>query len=85
MKIHSIVLRILIVENVQIFERLREINMLTNCRLQQHEEEEKGAVFFIIKDDIFITKDRAKFLITFYRLFLFWIVRILIIRLKNFL
>ena len=49
-------------ENVQIFERLREINMLTNCRLQQHEEEEKVLRFFyLLKDDIFITKDRAKF------------------------
>ena len=49
-------------ENVQIFERLREINMLTNCRLQQHEEEGKVLRFFyLLKDDIFITKDRAKF------------------------
>lgn len=49
-------------ENVQIFERLREINMLTNCRLQQHEEKEKVLRFFyLLKDDIFITKDRAKF------------------------
>lgn len=49
-------------ENVQIFERLREINMLTNCRLQQHEEEEKVLRFFyLLKDDIFITKDRAIF------------------------
>ena len=49
-------------EKVQIFERLREINMLTNCRLQQHEEEEKVLRFFyLLKDDIFITKDRAKF------------------------
>ena len=35
-------------ENVQIFERLREINMLTNCRLQQHEEEEKVLRFFYL-------------------------------------
>ena len=36
--------------------------MLTNCRLQQHEEEEKVLRFFyLLKDDIFITKDRAKF------------------------
>lgn len=49
-------------ENIQIFERLREINMLTNYRLQQHEDEERILRFFyLLRDDIFITKDRTKF------------------------
>ena len=49
-------------ENVQIFERLREINMLINCRLRQRDAEGDGVRFFyLLRDDIFITKDRTKF------------------------
>ena len=40
-------------ENVQIFERLREINMLINCRLRQRDAEGDGVRFFyLLRDDI---------------------------------
>ena len=48
-------------ENVRIFERLREINMLTNIRLKQNKKNKPIRFFYLLRDDIFITKDRAKF------------------------
>ena len=48
-------------ENVQIFERLREINMLTNYRMKQREDGQTIRFFYLLRDDIFITKDRVKF------------------------
>ena len=55
-------------ENIQIFERLREINMLTNSRLQQQDEEDRVIRFFyLLRDDIFITKTERSSLIIFYQ------------------
>ncbi|MFR7589904.1 MAG: hypothetical protein ACLUVC_00530 [Longibaculum sp.] len=45
----------------RIFERLREVNTLVN---KSFEKEEQGKVlkfFYLLKDDIFISKDRTKF------------------------
>lgn len=43
-----------------IFERLREVNTLVNI---QHQKEEKKSLrfFYLLRDDIFISKDRTKF------------------------
>ena len=45
---------------IQIFERLREINTLANIR---RKKERKGVLrfFYLLRDDIFDTKDRTKF------------------------
>ena len=44
----------------RIFERLREVNTLVNI---QHQKEEKKSLrfFYLLRDDIFISKDRTKF------------------------
>lgn len=44
----------------RIFERLREVNTLVNI---QHQKEEKKPLrfFYLLRDDIFISKDRTKF------------------------
>lgn len=44
----------------RIFERLREVNILVNI---QHQKEEKKPLrfFYLLRDDIFISKDRTKF------------------------
>lgn len=44
----------------RIFERLREINILVNINLEKNEE---GPLrfFYLLRDDIFISKDRTKF------------------------
>lgn len=44
----------------RIFERLREVNILVNI---QHQNEEKKPLrfFYLLRDDIFISKDRTKF------------------------
>lgn len=44
----------------RIFERLREVNTLVNI---QHQKEEKNSLrfFYLLRDDIFISKDRTKF------------------------
>lgn len=44
----------------RIFERLREVNSLVNV---QHQKEEKKPLrfFYLLRDDIFISKDRTKF------------------------
>lgn len=44
----------------RIFERLREVNTLTNL---QRREEGKGVIrfFYLLRDDIFVSKDRTKF------------------------
>jgi len=47
----------------KIFERLREINILTNIRLKSKMENGLDTLrfFYLIRDDIFINKDRTKF------------------------
>lgn len=48
----------------KIFERLREINILSNIRLQNRKEKkeiEPLRFFYLLRDDIFINKDRTKF------------------------
>lgn len=47
-------------DDVQIFERLREINTLANL---QRKQSHKGIIrfFYLLKDDIFTSKDRTKF------------------------
>lgn len=48
----------------KIFERLREINILSNIRLQNSKEKKSVKplrFFYLLRDDIFINKDRTKF------------------------
>lgn len=44
----------------KIFERLREINTIANVRLQK-ENKKVLRFFYLLRDDIFISKDRTKF------------------------
>ncbi|MFF2885567.1 hypothetical protein [Paenibacillus sp. NPDC057967] len=44
----------------RIFERLREINTLANIQLQK-ERKQPLRFFYLLRDDIFISKDRTKF------------------------
>lgn len=51
-------------DNTTIFERLREINTLTNIRLKSKKDEKTKQplrFFYLLRDDIFNNKDRAKF------------------------
>lgn len=51
-------------DNNKIFERLREINILSNVRLQNRKEKklvEPLRFFYLLRDDIFVNKDRTKF------------------------
>lgn len=50
-------------DNVLIFERLREINKLANNQLKQYQKKETKILrfFYLLRDDIFCTKDRTKF------------------------
>ena len=51
-------------DNTTIFERLREINTLTNIRLTRKKDEKIKRplrFFYLLRDDIFNNKDRAKF------------------------
>lgn len=48
----------------KIFERLREINILANIRLQNDKDNkqyEPLRFFYLLRDDIFVNKDRTKF------------------------
>lgn len=47
----------------RIFERLREVNNLTNIQRKNKKENEYKPLrfFYLLRDDIFITKDRTKF------------------------
>lgn len=48
----------------KIFERLREINILSNIRFQNRKGKKCGKslrFFYLLRDDIFINKDRTKF------------------------
>lgn len=49
--------------SVVIFERLREINNLVNCKLQNGDNAQKKNVkfFYLLRDDVFTSKDRTKF------------------------
>lgn len=44
----------------RIFERLREVNTLVNIQLQK-ENEKVLRFFYLLRDDIFVSKDRTKF------------------------
>lgn len=44
----------------RIFERLREVNMLANIQLQK-EDKKVLRFFYLLRDDIFVSKDRTKF------------------------
>ena len=50
-------------ENEIIFERLREINTLANNQLKQYQKKKAKVLkfFYLLRDDIFSTKDRTKF------------------------
>lgn len=48
-------------ENNTVFERLREVNTLVNIRFKRRKGEKVLRFFYLIRDDIFITKDRTKF------------------------
>ncbi|NUF79692.1 hypothetical protein GY065_12370 [Snodgrassella sp. ESL0323] len=50
-------------ENVFIFERLREINLLANNQLKEYQKKKAKILrfFYLLRDDIFCTKDRTKF------------------------
>lgn len=48
----------------RIFERLREINILSNIRLQKRKGKKNCRIlrfFYLLRDDIFVNKDRTKF------------------------
>ena len=45
-------------EKIRVFERLREINTLVN---KKRKKEEQLKFFYLVKDDIFSSKDRTKF------------------------
>ena len=44
----------------RIFERLREVNTLANIQLQK-EDKKVLRFFYLLRDDIFVSKDRTKF------------------------
>ncbi len=49
-------------DRIEVFERLREINLLVNARLRNRKSETKVVRFFyLLRDDVFQSKDRAKF------------------------
>lgn len=49
-------------DHIEVFERLREINLLVNARLRNKKSETKVVRFFyLLRDDVFQSKDRAKF------------------------
>lgn len=49
-------------DRIEVFERLREINLLVNARLRNKKSETKVVRFFyLLRDDVFQSKDRAKF------------------------
>jgi len=51
-------------DDKRIFERLREINVLSNIRLRNHKHKrdaEPLRFFYLLRDDMFVHKDRAKF------------------------
>ena len=47
----------------KIFERLREVNTLVNIQLQKENKKDKRILrfFYLLRDDIFVSKDRTKF------------------------
>ena len=44
-----------------IFERLREVNTLANIQLAKHKHNQKLRFFYLLRDDVFDSKDRTKF------------------------
>ncbi|MDD6849443.1 MAG: hypothetical protein PUD54_02980 [Veillonellaceae bacterium] len=47
--------------DIVIFERLREINVLINTRKLQKKDDCSMKFFYLVRDDLFTTKDRTKF------------------------
>lgn len=45
----------------RIFERLREVNTLVNIQLSKKEEKKILRFFYLLRDDMFVSKDRTKF------------------------
>ena len=45
----------------QIFERLREVNTLVNIQLAKNKEKKTLRFFYLLRDDVFVSKDRTKF------------------------
>jgi len=48
-------------DNIHVFERLREINVLANIRLAQSGSKRVLRFFYLMRDDIFLGKERTKF------------------------
>jgi len=48
---------------IRVFERLREINKLVNDQRREEKEKDRGVLrfFYLLRDDIFSSKDRTKF------------------------
>lgn len=45
----------------QIFERLREVNTLVNIQLEKNKKSTTLRFFYLLRDEIFVSKDRTKF------------------------
>lgn len=45
----------------RIFQRLREINTLVNIQLSKREDKKVLKFFYLLRDDVFVSKDRTKF------------------------
>lgn len=48
-------------DHIEVFERLREINLLVNARLKNRKGKKNVRFFYLLRDDVFQSKDRAKF------------------------
>lgn len=45
----------------RIFERLREVNTLVNKQLTTHKKDKTLRFFYLLRDDVFVSKERTKF------------------------
>lgn len=45
----------------RIFERLREVNTLANIQLSKQQDNKTLRFFYLLRDDVFVSKDRTKF------------------------
>ena len=45
----------------RIFERLREVNTLANIQLAKQQSDKTLRFFYLLRDDVFVSKDRTKF------------------------
>lgn len=48
-------------DHIEVFERLREINLLVNARLKNRKGKKNVRFFYLLRDDVFQSKDRTKF------------------------